>query len=204
MLSRDFLCRPQYLTFTLYQFSNSYFGALWHNQKTITNYHSSAEEWQRLREEDKAFTLRQCKLEEKLHKAEDADKRAHDLEGQLTMGKVCTQQAMAEKWQAQSQQVEAEKEVLAVYKAVTLAFLGEPPLKKPCTEKHEFTLDGLKVNPVEYKEMNLQHLIYMKNVDTTCHEKLLKINSLIWLTFSRLIHCIIILSGQLLIHPMVE
>ena len=93
------------------------------------------------------------------------DKRVHDLQNQLAMGKVWAQQAMPEKWQAQLQQVEVlVVEVLAVYKAVTLAFLGGSPLKKPCTEKHELILDGLKVNPVEYKEMNLQHLIYIKSV----------------------------------------
>ena len=106
---------------------------------------------------------------------EDAEARSKDLEGQLMAEKARGQQAEADKCNAEIQLAEAKKELLAAYWVATNAILGAPPLKKPCAEeKCEFTLDGLKCTPVEFKSMDLQGLIYIKTVIVNCWEDIAK------------------------------
>ena len=118
---------------------------------------------------------RQRELKSKLKQAEDAEAWSRDLEGQLMVEKAKAQQAEADKRNAEIQLAEAEKESLAAYRVATNAISGEPPLKKPrVEEKREFSLDGLKCNLVEFKSMDLQGLIYIKNVDVNCREAIAK------------------------------
>ena len=136
---------------------------------------SFTEERAKLCKEMDRMVARQHELESKLKQAEEAEAQSRDLEGQLMAEKERTQQAEADKRNAEIQLAQAEKESLAAYRVATNAISGEPPLKRPrVEEKREFTLDGLKCTPVEFKSMDLQGLIYIKTVDVNCHEAIAK------------------------------
>ena len=77
---------------------------------------------------------RQKELKAKLAAEKAAEEKADNLKGQLALEKAKAQQAEAEK-NSKLQWVETRNEPLVAYKVATIAFSGEPLLKKPREEK---------------------------------------------------------------------
>ena len=116
---------------------------------------------------------RHTQLQSQLKDAEADREWAKALEQELEAAKKERQQAIDERDKALASSVVAsndrERQILRLFKHVAEETLGADP-KHPRETKNWFHLDGQKVVPAKYEQMNLDNLLNIALVEPKCRE----------------------------------